>query len=76
MTQRKIPLTPTKKGESFWLVTGAKAFAEMVRASDRYKYISKMPCEWSIYLPAPGQCSTSRQEKWRTDGADLRRTEV
>ena len=76
MTQRQSLLTPTKKGESSWLVTGVKAFTEMVRVSDRYKYISKTPCEWSTHPPAPGQCSTSRQEKWRTDGADWRRREV
>lgn len=35
----------------------------MVRASVRYKYISKMPCEWSTHSPAPGQCSTSRDKK-------------
>lgn len=76
MTQRQSLLTPTKKGESSWLVIGVKAFTEMVRVSDRYKYISKTPCEWSTHPPAPGQCSTSRQEKWRTDGADWRRREV
>lgn len=48
-------------GESSWLATGAKAFAEMVRASDRNKYVSKMPCEWSI--DPPGHVSVPPLDK-------------
>lgn len=61
MTQGKSLLTPPKMGESSWLATGAKAFAEMVRASDRNKYVSKMPCEWSI--DPPGHVSVPPLDK-------------
>lgn len=75
-TGKAPPTSTKKKGQSSLLVTEAKALVEMVRTSDRYKYLSKMLCDSSTHPPTTCHCSTSRQETRRTDGGELRKTEL
>lgn len=42
---------PPKEGQYSFLITEAKTFVEMVRISDKYKYLRKMPGDYSIHPP-------------------------